>query len=264
MEDNQLKCRRALKQPWYASDWFVILLLLLFSPLGLYWMWKHATWRTSSKWLHTVFLGLPLLLFFLWWSRVVVTWVAQIPSGRRSLSDVATQSEEPTETFPSDPFEWSSYTNDKLGFTIKYPKTWLLTEPRGDNKSLNLLSLSDTNLECLGTVNMNTPKAGESLFPSDVVDASTTDSIRTNDGAVGERTVGKTASYRREVAESGRYGCKVSGEYLAQRIVFKSRTHTYAFDVYYASGSKNAGVFLKILDEILKTFKIKNPSPISQ
>jgi len=42
---------------WYEKDSGVILLLLLFWPVGLYLMWKHSKWSKTTKWSITTILG---------------------------------------------------------------------------------------------------------------------------------------------------------------------------------------------------------------
>ncbi len=38
---------------WYQTTGGIILFLLLFFPVGLYLMWKHATWNKTAKWIVT-------------------------------------------------------------------------------------------------------------------------------------------------------------------------------------------------------------------
>ena len=46
MEENQ-------KVPFYKKTWFIILALILFSPLGLVLMWIFSGWSKVSKWIVT-------------------------------------------------------------------------------------------------------------------------------------------------------------------------------------------------------------------
>ncbi len=41
------------KNKWYQSTGGIIALLILFFPVGLYLMWKHATWHKTAKWIIT-------------------------------------------------------------------------------------------------------------------------------------------------------------------------------------------------------------------
>lgn len=41
------------KKKWYQSTGGIIALLILFFPVGLYLMWKHATWNKTVKWIVT-------------------------------------------------------------------------------------------------------------------------------------------------------------------------------------------------------------------
>lgn len=49
------------KPKWYQSGLVTILLLIVFFPVGLYWMWKHPRWNKKIKWGITAFF---LLLIF--------------------------------------------------------------------------------------------------------------------------------------------------------------------------------------------------------
>lgn len=44
---------------WYQKDPFIILLLVVFFPVGLYLMWKYSDWNPKAKWVVT-----GVLLFF--------------------------------------------------------------------------------------------------------------------------------------------------------------------------------------------------------
>lgn len=39
-----------MEQKWYQQHWAIIVLLWIFFPVGLYLMWRHATWRPQIKW----------------------------------------------------------------------------------------------------------------------------------------------------------------------------------------------------------------------
>lgn len=38
-----------MKQKWYETNKGIVMLLIIFFPVGLYLMWKHATWRKGMK-----------------------------------------------------------------------------------------------------------------------------------------------------------------------------------------------------------------------
>ncbi len=50
-----------MKKKWYKTTWGVILLLVLFYPAGLFFMWKDTKWKPKIKWSLT---GLFVILFF--------------------------------------------------------------------------------------------------------------------------------------------------------------------------------------------------------
>lgn len=37
------------KKKWYTKTWFIILMLILFFPVGLYIMWRRSNWSTAAK-----------------------------------------------------------------------------------------------------------------------------------------------------------------------------------------------------------------------
>ena len=41
------------KVPLRKRNWFIILFLIIFFPVGLYLMWKHASWGNTAKWIVT-------------------------------------------------------------------------------------------------------------------------------------------------------------------------------------------------------------------
>lgn len=47
---------------WYQKNPFIILLLVLFFPVGLYLMWKHSDWSPKTKWIVT---GVLLVFVFI-------------------------------------------------------------------------------------------------------------------------------------------------------------------------------------------------------
>lgn len=73
---------------FYQRNWFVILMLILFFPVGLFLMWKYANWRNYAKIIITVAIAL----------LVVVSYV--LPTDYSSTSDqsasVQTQKSEKT------------------------------------------------------------------------------------------------------------------------------------------------------------------------
>lgn len=51
-----------LSKKWYEKTWAVLLLLILFFPVGLYLMWKYTDWHKGIKIGISVFFGLYLLI----------------------------------------------------------------------------------------------------------------------------------------------------------------------------------------------------------
>jgi len=42
--------KTAHEKKWYKKSWGIVLLLLLFFPVGTYFMWKYAHWNNKIKW----------------------------------------------------------------------------------------------------------------------------------------------------------------------------------------------------------------------
>lgn len=51
-----------VSKKWYEKTWAVLLLLILFFPVGLYLMWKYTDWHKGIKIGISVFFGLYLLI----------------------------------------------------------------------------------------------------------------------------------------------------------------------------------------------------------
>jgi hypothetical protein len=58
--DNSAK-RKVKDKKWYQRDLWIIIFLVVFWPLGVYWMWRHAQWKTYAK----IIVSALELLFFI-------------------------------------------------------------------------------------------------------------------------------------------------------------------------------------------------------
>lgn len=47
---------------WYQKTWAIVLLLIIFFPIGLFLMWKYAKWNNKTKWVVTGIFATFLLL----------------------------------------------------------------------------------------------------------------------------------------------------------------------------------------------------------
>lgn len=52
-----------MKKKWYHTNTGTVVVLFLFFPLGLYFVWKYGSWKLSTKWKIT---GALFLVLFLW------------------------------------------------------------------------------------------------------------------------------------------------------------------------------------------------------
>lgn len=104
METNQKK--------WYQTSWAIIVFLILFFPVGLFLMWKHAKWSSKIKWIITGIFG------FL----VISTFASE--GSKQSSQNGANSAEKPTnqaETKPSDtPKPTPDESAKNLDATVKF------------------------------------------------------------------------------------------------------------------------------------------------
>lgn len=98
---------------WYQKTWGIIALLILFFPVGLYLMWKHASWNKTAKWIVT-----GVLVFFVFVDvfsenkvsstvsksqNNVPTVSQETESTTQTPSSTETQSDEPNTTVTNTP-----------------------------------------------------------------------------------------------------------------------------------------------------------------
>ena len=53
-----MKTNNNQKNKWYTKTIGVIALLLIFPPVGLFFMWRHSRWNKAVKWILTIFYAL--------------------------------------------------------------------------------------------------------------------------------------------------------------------------------------------------------------
>lgn len=112
---------QTLKKPFWQTDVFTVLALVLFWPIGLILMWKYTSWRKWVKGLLTIFFfigAIPLL--FIWtllFGLKINSFVGNITNPR-----VANQSK----LYSCLPLnsEWGKCTNIKYNFSFEYPAGW--------------------------------------------------------------------------------------------------------------------------------------------
>lgn len=69
------------KTPIYKKSWFVIIMLVIFFPIGLYLMWAHTDWNKAAKWIVTAVIA-------------VIGLSSVITGGDETEPEVATGSEQ--------------------------------------------------------------------------------------------------------------------------------------------------------------------------
>ena len=82
-------------EKWYQKTWGVVLLIILFFPIGLAVMWRHASWKVTTKALITGFFALAVL-----WGPDKNVENAGIEQG--ATDQVVTEAEEGVETESND------------------------------------------------------------------------------------------------------------------------------------------------------------------
>ena len=87
-------------EKWYQKTWGVILLITLFFPIGLAVMWRHASWRVTTKALITGFFALAVL-----WRPDKNVESAGIE--QKAVNQVVTEAEEGVEADSNDASEQS-------------------------------------------------------------------------------------------------------------------------------------------------------------
>lgn len=50
-----------MKNKWYQSPFTIIILLVIFAPAGIFFLWKYASWKPRTKWILT---AVSLFMFF--------------------------------------------------------------------------------------------------------------------------------------------------------------------------------------------------------
>lgn len=82
-----------VKKKWYQSTGGIIALLILFFPVGLYLMWKHAAWNKTVKWVVT-----GVFAFFILVNAIGGSNSSSTTSNTQNSAPTATQvTEEPTQ-----------------------------------------------------------------------------------------------------------------------------------------------------------------------
>lgn len=77
------------KKKWYQKTGWIIALLVLFFPVGLFLMWKYANWNKVVKWVITGFFALMV--------------IANMGSGSKTASTTTTPENTPTATQETQP-----------------------------------------------------------------------------------------------------------------------------------------------------------------
>jgi hypothetical protein len=52
---NELRAKTVAKKRWYQKTIWIVVLLVLFFPVGLFLMWKYTKWNKAVKWIITGF-----------------------------------------------------------------------------------------------------------------------------------------------------------------------------------------------------------------
>lgn len=81
------------KKKWYQTTGGIIALLILFFPVGLFLMWKHATWNKTTKWIVT-----GIFAFFILIGAVTPDSTPSTSDSQESVTSVNKETE-PTQLY---------------------------------------------------------------------------------------------------------------------------------------------------------------------
>lgn len=108
-------------KPFWQTDVFIVLALVIFWPVGLFLMWRYASWRKWTKGLLTTFLligAIPIL--FIWTLLFGLKGYSFIDNILNP--SVANQSK--LYNCISLNSDWGKCTNTKYNFSFEYPAKW--------------------------------------------------------------------------------------------------------------------------------------------
>jgi hypothetical protein len=89
-------------EKWYQETWAIILFLLIFWPVGLYLMWRHARWSKTAKVVVTIILVFCVLLWVLAILVAVSLYVLDAASGNDRVGEAERPRVEETGLSPSE------------------------------------------------------------------------------------------------------------------------------------------------------------------
>lgn len=143
-------------KPIWQSDAFTILALLVFWPIGVFLMWKYASWRKWVKSLLTAFLLLGLVPLLLIWSLLLGLKGSSFIS---SLVHPRAVNQSKLYNCVSLNSEWGKCTNTKYNFSFEYPVKWNYIDLRPEG-----IGFSPSNKDVLDNfvISMGSPAEWES------------------------------------------------------------------------------------------------------
>lgn len=109
------------QKPFWQTDVFVVLALVIFWPAGLFLMWKYAGWKGWVKGVLTFFFVLGAIPSLLIWS-LILGLKGYLFIDNFTIPKVINQSQ----LYNCAPInsEWGKCTNSKYGFSFEYPASW--------------------------------------------------------------------------------------------------------------------------------------------
>jgi len=113
-------------KPFWQTDAFIVLALVVFWPIGLFLMWKFTVWRKWVKSLLTAFFLIGAIPIFLLFGLKGYSFISNITNPR-----VVNQSK----LYSCVPLnsEWGKCTNTKYNFSFEYPTKWNYIDLRPEN-----------------------------------------------------------------------------------------------------------------------------------
>jgi len=144
------------QKSFWKTDAFIILALVVFWPIGLFLVWKYASWRKWVKGLLTAFFLISAIPLLFIWSLLFglkgYSFISNITNPR-----VANQSKL-YNCFALNS-EWGRCTNTKYNFSFEYPVKWNYIDLRPEGIGF---SPSDKNMVDNFVISMGSPSESKS------------------------------------------------------------------------------------------------------
>lgn len=116
-----------MSKPFWQRDFFVTLVLLVFWPVGIFLMWKYASWRNWAKGVLTAFFLIGAIpIFFIW----TLVFGLKGYSFVRNIANPRVVNQSNLYTCKPVNSNWGKCVSTKYGFSFEYPAGWSFIDLR--------------------------------------------------------------------------------------------------------------------------------------